>query len=332
MMLPQQHTDVFQAWLNAEDMPHLPKTLAVGWSGGADSTALLLALKESGYAVHAWHVDHGWRESSAQEAAYLAEQAAHWNIPFISARLTSASTRNREAEARQGRHALFRQWSNAQNIRTLCLAHHRDDQAETVCMRLLQGAGAGGCRGMLRERQMGELRIVRPLLHIAARDLRHALRAAGIAWLEDPSNADMSIWRNHIRHQLFPAILQKGEAPDTLFLRWRVQAERVACQLDHEADVILHDLTRTGDHSLRLCWKTWKQSTPAVRARALQKCMAQLLGDGATPGRRHILLVESWTNKSGRGGLDLSRCRLYRESDYLHLRLHLQPVTAVCAA
>jgi len=313
----------FQTWLNAADMPHLPETLAVGWSGGADSTALLLALHGSGRNVYAWHVDHGWRESSALEAERLAEQAAQQGIPFISDRLETASKRNREAEARRGRYALFQNWSREQNIHTLCLGHHRDDQAETVCMRLLQGAGAGGCRGMLRERQMGRLRIVRPLLHVGGHDLRRALRQAGIAWVDDPSNADVSIWRNRIRHQLFPAMAQLGYAPDSLFLRWREQAERVAAQLDAEADILLHELCRNTTHELYLPWKTWKGSTPAVRARVLQKCMALLLGDGVTPGRRHIMLVESWTQKSGRGGLDLSRCRLYREWDRLYLRLHL---------
>jgi len=329
MML--QHKQ-FQAWLTVGNMPHLPDSLAVGWSGGADSTALLLALKASGRKVQAWHVDHGWRKSSAQDAETLAEQAAQWDIPFINARLAPATKRNREAEARHGRYALFQRWSREQKVHTLCLGHHRDDQAETVCMRLLQGAGAGGCRGMLRERQMGEMRVVRPLLHISGHDLRQALNEAGVTWLDDPSNADLSIWRNRIRHQLFPAMAQNGEAPDTLFLRWGAQAERVARQLDSEADILLRDLVHHNARELSLPWQLWKGSTPAVRARVLQKCMALLLGDGVTPGRRHITLVESWTHKSGRGGLDLSRCRLYREAGYLHLRLHLQPATAVCAA
>ncbi|MDQ6996444.1 MAG: tRNA lysidine(34) synthetase TilS, partial [Mariprofundus sp.] len=168
----------------AEDTPHLPDTLAVGWSGGADSTALLLALKASGRKVHAWHIDHGWRTSSADEALALAEQAKQWNIPFISARLEPASKKNRENEARQGRYGQFQLWSREQAIGTLCLGHHRDDQAETVCMRLLQGAGAGGCRGMAAERRMGTMRIVRPLLHISGHALRQALQDLGMAWLD----------------------------------------------------------------------------------------------------------------------------------------------------
>lgn len=207
---------------------------------------------------------------------------------------------------------------------TLCLAHHQDDQAETVCMRLLQGAGPAGCRGMWRERQMDSLRIVRPLLHLSGQQLRQALILAGIDWFEDPSNADMSIWRNRIRHQLFPAMVKSGVSPDELFLRWQRQASRVAKSLDEATDSLLHNLSRTGQNGICLPWQMWKEISPAVRARLLQKLMVQLLGEGVTPGRRHITMIESWTERNGRGGLDLSRCRLYRKLD----RLHLQPAAA----
>jgi len=305
--------------LSTADKPHLPERLAVGWSGGADSTALLLALKCSGRNVQAWHIDHGWREESAQEAEKLAETAEHWNISFVSARLDSALDSKTETAARAHRYAQFQRWSKQYDVTTLCLAHHRDDQAETVCMRLLQGAGPGGCRGMWRERHIGSLSIVRPLLHLSAHTLRQALTLAGIDWLEDPTNRDMRIWRNRIRHQLFPAMSEAGVAPDELFLRWQHQAGLLAASLDEAAGVLMEKLDRT-EHSLCLPWAIWKDSSAPVRARVLQQCMAQLLGDGITPGRRHIIMVEAWTNKSGRGGLDLSRCRLYRERDSLHLR------------
>ncbi len=305
-------------WLSAADMPDLPERVAVGWSGGADSTALLLALKCSGRDVMAWHVDHGWRDNSAREAAQLAEQAAAWGVAFVSARL-SAGVHASEAQARAGRYEQFQSWSRQFHLTTLCLGHHRDDQAETVCMRLLQGAGAAGCRGMWRERQIGALRVVRPLLHLPSKTMRQAMSLAGIDWLEDSTNRDMRIWRNRIRHRLFPAMAKAGIAPDALFLRWQRQAESVTLRLDAAAELLMQQLSRT-ETGLCLPWALWVNSVPPTRARWLQKCMAQLLGDGVTPGRRHLIMVEAWTRKSGRGGLDLSRCRLYRERDYLHLR------------
>jgi len=314
----------FQSWLSAADMPHLPQRIAVGWSGGADSTALLLALRCSGRDVMAWHVDHGWRDTSASEADQLSEIAAHWGVAFVSARLNPAIDGKTEAMARAQRYAQFQAWSQHYAIATLALAHHRDDQAETVCMRLLQGAGAGGCRGMWRERRMGELTIVRPLLHLASHTLRQSLASAGINWLDDPSNQDMHIWRNRIRHRLFPAMEKAGVAPDALFLRWQRQASVLAAHLDKAAAVWMDETHQTAC-GLAMPWSIWAAGSAPIRARVLQQWMVQLLGDGVTPGRRHIMMVEAWTIKSGRGGLDLSRCRLYRERDYLHLRLATSP-------
>jgi len=319
-----------QSWLNQDDITSFPDKVAVGWSGGVDSTALLLALQSRGQRVHAWHVDHAWRDTSADEALHLAEIAGKWGIPFSSARLTSAPETNREAAARHARYAQFECWAGQQGISTLCLAHHRDDQAETVCMRLLQGAGAGGCRGMQRQRMLGTLRIVRPLLHVPGLELRLALQRTGIKWLEDPSNSDISIWRNRIRHRLFPAIRQADMLPEELFLRWQQQAEQLTNRLDTAANMVMNSGNANESKNpeemfqVSLRWQSWVACGSAVRARVLQKMMARLLGSGVTPGRRHILLAEKWTNQNGRGGLDLSRCRLQRRRAYLHL----EPVRA----
>ena len=318
-------------WLPPNILSMLPADLAVGWSGGADSTALLLALKAAGFQVRAWHVDHGWRTSSADEAQQLARRAAAWGIPFFSVRIEATSEGNREALARQARYEQFRRWAQEQGIRVLCLAHQRDDQAETVCMRLLQGAGVVGSRGMAGERLWDGLRLVRPLLHVPADTLRRSLRQAGLTWLEDPSNLDMSLWRNRIRHRLFPAIRRAGQSPEELFLRWQRQAERLACILDAEAEAVikaaeieLSESSGFATKDISLLWQQWAGCLPAVRARVLQKLMAIALGESVTPGRRHILLVERWTQQRGRGGLDLSRCRLERRRQ----RLHLHPVQA----
>ena len=307
-------------WLMHADIPPLPQQLAVGWSGGADSTALLLALKNAGHDVQAWHVDHGWRDSSAQEAELLRNKAASWGITFINARLPPPSGKNREAEARHGRLAQFQSWSHATGISTICLAQHLDDQAETVCMRLLQGAGAGGCQGMRSERLFGELRIVRPLLHVPAEELRQALVDTGISWFEDPSNRDMNIWRNRIRHQLFPRMEITGAFPQQLFLRWQRQAYSLIQRIDHETDALWQTTVQPENGLITIPWRSWVSCSSVIRARLLQKMMAHLLGDGVTPGRRHIELVEIWTIKSARGGLDLSGCRLYRKRGCLHLQ------------
>ncbi len=321
----------FAAWLSSSEVSSLPKKVAVGWSGGADSTALLLALKEAGHTVQAWHVDHGWRETSRQECKLLSEQAAAWGIPFIAKRLERETHANREAAAREGRFSQFQVWGREHGITTLCLGHHRDDQAETVCIRLLQGAGVGGCRGIQYQRIRDGLNIVRPLLHVSGKELRTMLQKNGVAWFEDPSNQEMDIWRNRIRHQLFPRIADEGVDPVRLFMRWQRQAERLAKELDAGADQVLRNcdlpVSEKEKSIVALPWRQWVESSPPVRARVLQRMMVSLLGEGVTPGRRHIMLVEQWTGRSGRGGLDLSRCRLQRKQG----QLHLLPAVPVCA-
>jgi len=297
--------------------------LAVAWSGGADSTALLLALKAAGHDVTVWHIDHGWREQSAEQAKALAGLARTWGVPFCKTRLEPRSSANLEAGARADRYHQFEVWGREQGISNVCLGHQRDDQAETVCMRLLQGAGPRGCRGMASERRHGALNILRPLLHVSSAELRAALSEIGAGWIEDASNQDVRFRRNLVRQRLFPAMRRADCQPDDLFLGWQRAAERLSVRLDQEAQA-LFEYSIEGFEGVCVRWSDWAAASQPVRARALQLMMARLFGEGVTPGRRHIELAESWTKRSGLGGLDLSRCRLQRRSRFLHL----EPTTA----
>jgi len=306
-----------RGWLNDSDLAgKLPPRLAVGWSGGADSTALLLALKQAGFDVQAWHVDHGWHDASARETSLLAERARAWDVPFVHASLSERPDTNREAQARQGRYRLFARFAAGQGVDALCLGHHLDDQAETVCMRMLQGGGVYGCRGMAPVRRMAGLTLYRPLLHLRRATLRQALVAAGVTWLEDASNADASLWRNHIRHHLFPAMQGAGSEPAALFLRWQRQAMRLADTIDAG----LRDLHPEADEAgYSIPWSEWASLPLPMRMQAVQRLMATLFGEGHVLGRRHLELIERWRVHGGHGGLDLSRCRLSRRDGRLHL-------------
>lgn len=304
------------SWLKASI---LPSRLAVAWSGGADSTALLLALLSQGHQVEAWHIDHGWRADSASEAEALKRCAMQWGVVFRGMRSPVVPAGNIEAAARDFRYRQFAAWASSHGIHALCLAHHREDQAETVCLRMLQGAGVHGIRGMARERDASGLRLYRPLLHVPRRDLRSALRQAGVSWLEDPTNHDLGLWRNRIRHRLFPAMYAAGTDPWALFLRWQEQAERLATAIDARLSGVPMIQAAGG---VSVAWRDWSALAPPVRARLLQKMMHIVLGEGVVPGRRHIQLVEAWSARNGSGGLDISRCRLQRRQG----RLYLAPV------
>ena len=289
----------------------------MAWSGGADSTALLLALMAQGHRVQAWHIDHGWRAGSAAEAERLGQLARRWGVPFLSARSPAASSRNREAEARGFRYRQFARWAETQGMHVLCLGHHHQDQAETVCLRMLQGAGPHGIRGMAPRRERDGMVLYRPLLHVPREALRQALQRAGVAWLEDASNSDAALWRNRIRHHLFPAMQAAGTDPWRLYRRWGEQAARLADIVD--AGLAPVSMARTVDR-VSVAWSDWAALSPPLRACLLQRMMQALFGPGVVAGRRHILMVEAWTARGGAGGLDLSRSRLHRHRGRLHLR------------
>jgi len=309
--------DESQVWLETASLPEpLPAKLAVGWSGGGDSTALLLALASAGHEVHAWHVDHGWHRDSARQAGELAARAGGWGIPFTAVRLPESSGVNREAEARKGRYKAFARLSKEQGIEALCLAHHRDDQAETVVMRMLQGAGVHGIRGMHPVRLRNGMRLFRPFLHLSRQQLCTALERADVTWLEDASNSDETLWRNRLRRQLFPAIERCGVDPSEVFLRWQKQAVTLSSRIDAAYD---HVKLHYGDADCSLLWSDWRALPATARASLLQRMMQQLFGDGVVAGRRHIELVETWMRQGGRGGLDLSRSRIMRKDGRLCL-------------
>jgi tRNA(Ile)-lysidine synthetase-like protein len=297
-------------------MMEMPKKIAVGWSGGVDSTALLLALRECGHDVYAWHIDHAWHKHSADDAEQLRYKAEQWDIPFATYRLEKSYTNNREAQARRGRYQAFQRLAQKTKIKSIALGHHADDQAETVCMRMLQGAGVKGCRGMRALSYQGDLRIYRPLLHIGKKELSAVLEKAGVSCLEDKSNHDISLWRNHIRLNFFPALKVAGVSPRSFFERWQAQAVRLSAMIEEDLEAI-HFTHRANMCSLN--WNAWQELSQPVRAAALQ-CMAGLaLGEGVVFGRRHIELIDFWQQKGGRGGLDLSGCRLEKRCGCLHL-------------
>ena len=197
----------------AEGLKGIPAgRLLIGVSGGADSTALLLAVIRSGRApardVCAVHVNHGLRgEESEGDEAFVRALCEGEGVPLTVLRADLQGRRD-ENSAREARRACFRRAMKETDAGALLLAHNRNDQAETFLMRLLRGSGPEGLACMReRDDRMG-FPIVRPLLSFSREEIREALRAEGIAWREDSSNGDESYLRNAVRQTLIPLMLQ----------------------------------------------------------------------------------------------------------------------------
>lgn len=190
--------------------------IVVAFSGGSDSTALLHGLvlwaRDRAVSLYAAHLDHGLDDGSASRARRAARIAAALNVPFIAARRPVSAMRHRgespEEAARRLRYRFLEQVRVERGARYLATAHHRDDQAETVVLRLLQGTGPAGLAAM--EPRKGAL--VRPLLELSRSQLAGWLRHRTPGPLDDPTNRDLAARRNFVRHRLLPAL--GSSAPD----------------------------------------------------------------------------------------------------------------------
>jgi tRNA(Ile)-lysidine synthase len=181
---------------------------AIGVSGGADSVALLHLVHHHRreVRVHVVHLDHETRGGeSERDAAFVRELAERWGLPHTVARRSeverrlSAVPENKSARFRAARHQLFREAIEANGLRGVLLAHHADDQAETVMHRLLRGARAPYLAGMGKVTRVKGMAILRPLLDVPGAALREYLSSAGQGWREDASNVSREYSRNRLR-------------------------------------------------------------------------------------------------------------------------------------
>jgi len=185
------------------DAPAAPK-LGVAVSGGGDSTALLLlAAAALPGRVEAATVDHGLRPESAREAADVARLCARLAVPHATLPVSVAQGNLQDA-ARRARYAALEAWGAEQGLGAVAVAHHADDQAETLVMRLNRASGVAGLAGVRARGRIpgGELPLLRPLLEWRRAELADVVRAAGIAAVDDPSNADPRFDRVRVRQAL----------------------------------------------------------------------------------------------------------------------------------
>jgi tRNA(Ile)-lysidine synthase len=181
------------------------ETVLVAVSGGADSVALLTLLAALAPAwrltLHVLHVDHGLRADSARDAGLVRALAARLGVPAQVERVR-VGPGSVEAAARAARYAALEAEADRLGAGRIAIGHTADDQAETVLMRVLDGAGVRGLAAIPPVRG----RIIRPLIEIRRPALRDALVAGGVEWIEDPSNRDPKFLRNRIRHELLPLL------------------------------------------------------------------------------------------------------------------------------
>ncbi len=198
--------------LRAGDLLPAASAITVALSGGLDSVVLLdllLTLRDRwGWAISAAHFDHRMREESGTDAEWVSELCEFREVPCRVGRASRVP--KNEAEARELRYEFLGRARAALGARFLVTAHQADDQAETVLFRLLRGSGLAGLAGIPARRAPD---VVRPLLPFWRSELEAYGSAKGLSYVADPSNLDLTIARNWIRHRLIPKIEATG-APE----------------------------------------------------------------------------------------------------------------------
>ena len=205
--------DDVTAALEAADVPS-GTAVVVGVSGGCDSIVLAHVLDALGLTVHVAHVNYNLRPGAADDEALVRAFCEKRGLPLQVHHVDGAVEAERQgtsvqAAARDVRYAFFGEVAAAVGAAVVAVAHHRDDQAETVLLNLLRGCGPEGLAGMPVERPLqehGTVRLLRPLLHSRRRAIRAYARHHHLSWREDPSNQSLSYERGALRAEVLPAI------------------------------------------------------------------------------------------------------------------------------
>lgn len=198
-ILPDEAARLLAGW---QDIP----SLLIAVSGGPDSLALLWLARQwrmarsAGPRLFIATVDHGLRAEAASEAWMVARLCRQLDLPHQTLRWAGpAPASGLQAAAREARYGLLAAHAEMLGVRHLALAHHQDDQAETVLMRLSAGSGIAGLGGMAPVSYRGELTVLRPLLDLPKLRLMATCRAAGLSPVEDPGNASTDYARGRLR-------------------------------------------------------------------------------------------------------------------------------------
>ncbi len=258
-----EFTSRLEAQVAAEMAAHAVSgtTVAAGLSGGVDSIVLLALLRRIapnlGFELRALHVNHGLSPHAPDWERFCRAHCARRRVPFQAIRVRVAGEgANVEAQARVARYQAFAQ-CGAERI---VLAHHRDDQAETLLLNLVRGSGVHGLAGMPPMRLLdgaqpaSRVRLVRPLLGIARSDLVRYAQARRLRWIEDESNRDVRFARNFLRLEVLPLIERRFPGVHATLARSAAHLRDAAALLD---DLAASDRAASGDgHRLevkRLC-------------------------------------------------------------------------------
>jgi tRNA(Ile)-lysidine synthase len=251
----------------------------VGFSGGADSTALLVGLAhlrtKFKLSLLAVHINYGLRgEESEADEKFVKNFCFKRNISLVVENLPLADEANLENQARELRFECFHKIARSYAMNKIAVGHNQQDQAETMIFRIFRGSGYTGLKGILPQ----DGKIIHPLLSFSRSEITNFLQKENISWREDSSNQENNFTRNKIRHQLLPW-LSENINPNF------IEKLSISADIFAETDEILHDLSKrrfkkliieANENSLEFDLTKLKKIKPTLRFYIYRQAYAQL--------------------------------------------------------
>ncbi len=283
--------------VRAYDMFTRGERVVVAVSGGGDSVAMLLALKKLapalGLELVVAHLNHQLRASAREDQTFVCQLARDLGLPVDTRELPREllSGSNVEARARVLRYAYLREVAQRFDCTKVATGHTRDDQAETILLRLLRGTGLRGLRGILPVRSDG---IVRPLIDCSRAEARDFLLELGVPWREDESNRDLRLLRNRVRAALIPELKAMQPGFSAAVARLATVAREAVDALDAVVNEKLRSVEMAEGH---LDLASLRELPPYWRGELLRLWLRQQTGTVPEPAlvRKLNTAVESRT-------------------------------------
>lgn len=279
----------------------------IGLSGGSDSVALTLLLRDlsehGGFEVAGLaHLNHGLRPTSDRDEAFCRELAGRLGLPLTVSRAPVADYAREhrlstEAAARTIRYSFLNAAAAEQRADRVAVGHTQDDQAETVLMKLVRGAGPVGLGGIYPKKGV----IIRPLLEVSRSALRAWLETRHQGWVEDETNEDLANPRNRMRLRVLPELaLALGGDPRAPIARAAMLIREDSEWLDLQADISFSRLVSAGEAGLRVDAAGVNALPPPLASRVLRRALCLVAGT-AEVGLEHVESVKALLRTRGAG-------------------------------
>ena len=282
----------FDSYLRRCRFPSAPERVTCAVSGGADSLALLVLARDVGLSVEAVHVDHGLRSGSDSEADLVEEAARRLGADFRSVRASVEAGPNLEERAREARYAVLPP--------SAMLGHTADDQAETLLLNLLRGAGLPGAAAM-----RADLR--RPLLGLRRSETAEVCGKVGLKPFCDPSNSDPAFRRNRVRREVLPLLSDVFQRDVVPLLCRHAELAREAVEA---LDALSEDIDATDCRALA-------ELPPALASWAIRRWIVSGSGSVHPPERAAVERVLNVAAGGARAAEVGSRWRVRRSGSRL---------------